>query len=107
LPGALLPDGAQLIAITSDPDEAQRAPMGDALVADVRLALSALRDAVSESDRTAPEPLPPLPDPEDSDPVSASAVVQALADVWPEEGIAVVEAPSATLALRNRLKLSK
>ena len=26
---------------------------------------------------------------------------------WPEDGIAVVEAPSATLAVRNRLKLSK
>jgi benzoylformate decarboxylase len=33
--------------------------------------------------------------------------MQALADVWPEDGIAVVEAPSATLAVRNRLKLSK
>src|SRR5580700_6789257 len=31
----------------------------------------------------------------------------ALAEVWPEEAIAVVEAPSSTVALRNRLRLSR
>jgi benzoylformate decarboxylase len=80
--------------------------MGDAVVADVRATLGALVDAVTESDREAPEPLPPPPEPEPTDPISASAAVQALADVWPYEGIAVVEAPSATLAVRNRLRLS-
>jgi benzoylformate decarboxylase len=106
IPGPLLPEGTRLVAITSDPDEAQRAPMGDAVVADVRATLAALVDDVAHSDREELEPLPPLPPPEESDPISASAAAQALADVWPEEGIAVVEAPSATLALRNRLKLS-
>jgi benzoylformate decarboxylase len=81
--------------------------MGDAVVADVRATLGALVDDVTESDREAPEPLPAPPDPEVSDPISPSAAVQALAEVWPEDGIAVVEAPSATLAVRNRLKLSK
>jgi benzoylformate decarboxylase len=33
--------------------------------------------------------------------------VSALADVWPEDGIAVVETPSSTIALRNRLRLSR
>ncbi len=42
IPGPLLPEGAELVAITSDPDEASRAPMGDAIVADPRLALEAL-----------------------------------------------------------------
>jgi benzoylformate decarboxylase len=107
IPGPLLPEGTRLIAITSDPDEAQRAPMGDAVVADVRATLAALMDAVAESERDAPEPPPPPPEPELSEPISPSAAVQALADVWPEDGIAVVEAPSATLAVRNRLRLSK
>jgi benzoylformate decarboxylase len=107
IPGPLLPEGTRLVAITSDPDEAQRAPMGDAVVADVRATLAALVDDVSESDREPPEALPPPPTPEESDPISASAAVQALADVWPEDAIAVVEAPSSTLAVRNRLKLSK
>jgi benzoylformate decarboxylase len=107
IPGPLLPEGTQLVAITSDPDEAQRAPMGDAIVADVRATLGQLIDAVTESDREAPEAQWPPPDPEEMDPVNPSAIAQALADVWPADGIAVVEAPSATLALRNRLKLSK
>jgi benzoylformate decarboxylase len=107
IPGPLLAEGTRLVAITSDPDEAQRAPMGDAVVADVRVTLGALVDAVTESDREAPEALWPPPDPEEMDPVNPSAIAQALADVWPEDGIAVVESPSATLAIRNRLKLSK
>jgi benzoylformate decarboxylase len=107
IPGPLLREGTRLLAVTSDPDEAQRAPMGDAVVADVRATLGALVDAVTESDREAPEPLPPSGDPEESDPIGASAVAQALADVWPDDGIAVVESPSATLAVRARLKLSK
>jgi benzoylformate decarboxylase len=107
IPGALLADGTELVAITSDPDEAQRAPLGDAVVADVRLTIEALLDAVGEADRSAPEAPWPPPDPEESDPIQPSAAVQALADVWPEDGIAVVESPSATLAVRNRLKLSK
>jgi benzoylformate decarboxylase len=80
--------------------------MGDAVVADVRATLAELLDVVAHSDREAPEPLPPPPAPEESDPISPAAAVQALADVWPEEGIAVVESPSATLALRSRLRLS-
>ncbi len=35
VPGPLLAEGTSLVAITSDPDEAARAPMGDAVVADV------------------------------------------------------------------------
>jgi benzoylformate decarboxylase len=31
----------------------------------------------------------------------------ALADAWPDDAIAVVEAPSCTLALRNRLRISQ
>src|SRR3954447_23234047 len=107
IPGPLLPEGTRLIAITSDPDEAQRAPMGDAVVADVCATLEALLDAVGESDREAPEALPAPGPPDESDPISAGAAVQALADVWPEDAIAVVESPSATLAIRNRLRLSK
>ncbi len=107
IPGSLLPDGASLVAITSDPDEAARAPMGDAVVADVRLTLVALLGELETSDRTAPEPLPPAEAPPDSDPISPSAAVAALADVFPEDGIVVVESPSGTLAVRNRLRLSQ
>src|SRR5438067_3802245 len=39
IPGSLLPEGASLVAITSDPDEAARAPMGEASEAYVPLTL--------------------------------------------------------------------
>jgi benzoylformate decarboxylase len=39
--------------------------------------------------------------------MSASAAVAALAEVFPDDGIVVVESPSATLAVRNRLRLSR
>jgi benzoylformate decarboxylase len=107
IPGPLLPDGAKLVAITSDPDEAARAPMGDALVADVKLTLEALLAEVPESSRPTPAPnegpqeIPP------SDPLNPSTVHTALAEVLPEDGIVVLESPSSTLALRNQLRLSR
>src|SRR3954451_18570492 len=62
IPGPLLPEGTKLVAITSDPDEAARAPMGDAIVADVRLTLERLATEVGEADREAP-PIRPEPGP--------------------------------------------
>jgi benzoylformate decarboxylase len=107
IPGPLLPDGTSLVAITSDPDEAARAPMGDAIVADVRLTLEALLDALPESDRPSPQPRPDPEPPPDSQPANPSAVFAALAEVFPEHGIVVLESPSSTLALRNRLRISR
>jgi benzoylformate decarboxylase len=106
IPGPLLADGTELVAITSDPSEASRAPMGDAILGDVGLALAQLAELVGEADRTAPEPRPNPPEPQEADPMSGSEAMAALAEVWPEDGIAVVETPSTTLALRNRLRLS-
>jgi len=107
IPGPLLPEGAALVAITSDPDEAARAPMGDAIVADVRLTLEALLDAVPESDRPPPEPLPAPEPPPEADPISPSTVHAALGDLLPDDGIVVLESPSSTMALRNQLRLSR
>jgi benzoylformate decarboxylase len=107
IPGPLLPEGASLVVITSDPDEAARAPMGDALVADVRLTLDALLDSVGEADRDAPPERPPPDEPPDSDPMSGTEAMRALAGVWPEDAIAVVETPSSTAALRNQIRISR
>lgn len=107
LPGPLLPEGATLVAITSDPDEASRAPMGDAIVADVKLTLVRLLEEVGESDRDPGESLPqPSAGPE-QDPITGTAAMNALAGVFPDDAIVVLEAPSSTLALRNQLRLSR
>jgi benzoylformate decarboxylase len=107
IPGRLLPEGAELVEITSDPDEAARAPMGEAIVADVKLTLERLLDEVGESDRDPGEPLPdPVAGPEES-PITGTAAMNALAAAFPDDGIIVLEAPSATLAARNQLRLSR
>jgi benzoylformate decarboxylase len=106
VPGPLLADGTALVAVTADPDEAARAPMGDAFVADPALTLAALAATAGESDRTPP---PSRPAPEAvplTDPMSPSTAMRALAEVFPQDGIVVLESPSATLALRNQLRLS-
>jgi benzoylformate decarboxylase len=107
IPGPLLPEGAKLVAITSDPDEAVRAPMGDAIVADVKLTLEALLEAVPESGRAVPEPNQPPGEIPATDPLNASTVHSALAEVLPEDAIVVLESPSSTLALRNQLRISR
>jgi len=107
IPGPLLPEGAQLVAITADPDEAARAPMGDAIVADVGLTLEALLAAVPESDREPPEAVQPPEYPPESDPLSPSTVHGTLAELFPEDGIVVLESPSSTMALRNQFRLSR
>jgi benzoylformate decarboxylase len=109
IPGPLLTPGTELVAITSDPGEAARAPMGDAIVGDVRLALERLVDLVGEADRSAPPARPAPGDPPAADPpgrLSGSQAMAALADAWRDDAIAVVETPSSTLALRNRLRIS-
>jgi benzoylformate decarboxylase len=107
LPGQLLPDGARLVQITSDPAEAARAPMGEAIVGDVALALAVLLEKAGDSDRQPPAARPAPGDPVEAEPMSGSSAMAALAEVWPEDGIAVVETPSSTVTLRNRLRLSK
>jgi benzoylformate decarboxylase len=109
LPGPLLPEGAALVQVTSDPDEAARAPMGDAIVADPALTLRALLHEVEESDREAPAARPaaePLADP-GATPLTATAALDALAGVFPDDGIAVNESPSNVLAFRDRVRVNR
>ncbi|MDQ3573200.1 MAG: thiamine pyrophosphate-dependent enzyme, partial [Actinomycetota bacterium] len=44
---------------------------------------------------------------EDADPITGTAAMHALRGVFPDDGIIVLEAPSATLAVRNQLRLSR
>ncbi len=107
IPGPLLAEGTSLVAVTSDPDEAARAPMGDAIVADVALTLEALLAELEDSDREPPAARPAPEPPPETDPLNPGTVHAALAEVFPEEGIVVLESPSSTLALRNQLRLGR
>jgi benzoylformate decarboxylase len=108
IPGDFLAEGTELVAITCDPDEAARAPMGEAIVADVGLTLRALADELSEpADREPPparaelEPFPP------GEQLSGGEVHAVLAELFPKDGVIVLESPSSTAALRNQLRLSQ
>ncbi|MCW3019887.1 MAG: hypothetical protein JWN10_2195 [Solirubrobacterales bacterium] len=108
IPGEFLPDGAELVAITNDPDEAARAPMGDAIVADVALTLRALVHELSEpSDREPPPPRTEIDAPAPGEQLSGGEVHATLAEVLPADGIVVLESPSSTAALRSRLRISR
>ena len=111
IPGAAAARGRPtLVAITSDPDEAARAPMGDAIVADVALTLDALLgDARRASDRDAPPGRGRRPrSPTDGEPLSSAAPsTRRSPRCSPSDGIVVLESPSSTLALRNQLRLSR
>jgi len=113
IPGPALGAATALVAITNDPDEAARAPMGDAIVADVALTLEALLVALEGAvvEREPPAPLAPPPAAGDDDepgaPVDAGDVHGVLASLLADDAIAVLESPSSTMAFRNRLRLSR
>jgi benzoylformate decarboxylase len=109
IPGPLLGETTQLVALTSDPGEAARAPMGEAVVGDVGLALERLVALVPEATRDAPAPRPEPGDPPAADPpdrLSGSQAMAALAEAITDDVIIVLESPSCTLSLRNRLRIS-
>jgi benzoylformate decarboxylase len=113
LAGPLLPDGTSLVMLTADSTDAARAPMGEAILGDVGLGLRALAELCGAADASRSladprgEPAAPSAAPEGSDRLSGSHALASLRSVWPDDGICVVEAPSSTLAIRNRLRLSR
>ena len=114
LPGDLLPEGAELVVITSDPEEAARAPMGEAIVADVKLTLDALLTELGGEDP--PGPFPSSARARWTPPTSASspAARSAAPRRWPRSappspttGSSSSRRPSSTMALRNQLRISR
>ena len=68
---------------------------------------AALRDVDVLALPTVAGGAPRLTDPDAAGHFSDAAAIDALADVWPDGGIVVLEAPSATLAVRNRIRASR
>ena len=107
LPGEMLPEGTELWHVTSDPDEAARAQVGNAAVGDAAAFLEALGERVGESDREQPPAREPAPAPDESDPMPAGAAFDVLSGVLGGDEILVNESPSNALAFRARVKPSK
>ncbi|WP_369370018.1 benzoylformate decarboxylase [Promicromonospora sp. Populi] len=107
-PGDYLPEGTRLLHITCDPGEAARAPMGDAIVADIGQAVRALSDAVAPAARPAPDPrdLPPVPDDDGSGRLDPATVLAAVAQGAPHDAIFVKESTSTTAMVFDHLDLT-
>ena len=96
--GEYLPEGAELLQITSDPYDAGAAIVGDSLLGDARLALEALNEAIPE---VKSRPVPPaaphtelkLPTPPNS-PLTALEAFAALSELRPANAILVNETAS-------------
>ena len=99
VPSRLVPAGTQVVMVSDDPDEIARAPLGDALLADPGLVLSALA-AVARSRAEATRPLPPqrarptAPEPAGGPRPSAAEVFAALGPALPTQLRITNESPS-------------
>jgi benzoylformate decarboxylase len=108
VPGAYLPEGAELVAVTSDPAEAARAPIGDAIVADPQLLLCQLAAAVAPSERPLPQPRLRLgPATDKTVPLSPETVFDVLNEVKPDEAVIVNESTSNTESFWQRVALDR
>jgi benzoylformate decarboxylase len=107
-PGDYLPAGAQLLAITCDVQEAARAPMGDAIIADIGLTLRALLEQLPQSDRPMPHARRrPEPAPEEPGPLRPERVFDILDEMAPRNAIYLNESTSTTNILWQRLRMSE
>jgi benzoylformate decarboxylase len=107
-PGAYLPEGAVLIAVTSDAQEAARAPVGDAIVGDIHATLETLADTVRQSDRRPPTRQPrPAPAEIGPGPLSPEAVFDVIAARAPNNAIYLNESTSTINVLWQRLPLQE
>jgi benzoylformate decarboxylase len=107
IPGPVLPEQTALMLVTDDPEEAARAPAGDAIVADVRLTLEALVAEAQASERPAPAARPGPEPPAGADPPAAADAMAALGEVLPREAVVVNESPSNMIAFRNQVRPSQ
>lgn len=108
MPGEFLPEGAALVQVTDDADEAARAPMGDALVADPALTLARLVELVPAADRPAPAPRPvPAKVSYEATPPAADAVFAIVAETLPDDAVIVNESPSNLPAQRDQVRLDR
>ena len=92
--GPYLPEGTELVALTADPSQAARAPVGDAIVGDPAQALAMLAARVTPAERARPERrIPPAAD-RSAVPMQPDALLDVLRDRVPADAAFASEVPS-------------
>src|ERR1700744_6402105 len=108
VPGPYLPQGTSLIHITNDPDEAARAPVGDAIIADVRSAAQALLAAAKPTQRPAPPPQAAVPDVEQAQaPLKPETLWAAVGHAAPADTLWVSEAGSNEFRITSGIRMAR
>lgn len=108
IPGPYLPEGTELVHLTRDPGEAAKAPVGEAIVGDLRLAVQALlAEPAPTAARTPPKSRPAPQAPEDSKPMSPAAVFAVLARTLPADTLWVNESPSNIQAFQDQIRVGR
>jgi benzoylformate decarboxylase len=93
--GPLLPDGTEVVALTADPSQAARAPIGDAIVGDPAVALALLASQVAAGDPARLPERAALPEADRSaSPMQPAALLDVLRDRVPADAVYASEAPS-------------
>lgn len=94
-PGSYLPDGTHVVMITADPDQAARAPMGEAIVGDPVVAMQQLDRLVKPIPRKLPARTKTLASsPSGSDKITVKQFNDVLAQVCPPDAAFTSESPS-------------
>jgi benzoylformate decarboxylase len=106
MPGPILPSGTRLIHLTDDPDEAARAPAGDAVVGDVRVALERLAAAAPAVSRPLPAPRKPPRDVPQTAPISVAFAMRCLAQAMPADCVVAEESASSRAEFYDQIRIA-
>jgi benzoylformate decarboxylase len=102
--GPHIPPGATLVQLTDDPAAAAWAPVGLAIVTNLKLGVTALLQHPPPAMRPAPAARPPAPPPP-SDRLTDAYLMQRIAALRPAGSIVVEEAPSSRGAMQAHLPM--
>jgi benzoylformate decarboxylase len=103
--GPFITAGTQLFQVVDDPALVAMAPVGQAVLSTLRLALEHLLDNVTPCSSAARGRMP-LPPPVASDPMSPAYVMDTIARVMPADAVIVEEAPSHRNAMHDHLPIT-
>jgi benzoylformate decarboxylase len=103
-PGDPLPHGTRLIQLTDSAEEAARAVIGESYLCDPGRACATLVELLPETTRTAPEPVPPSPEPKVDKIITADYVYYMVEKLRPMDSIITQESLSTLGQLRDRIR---
>ena len=108
VPGSYLPNGAALIQVTDDPDEAAKAIVGDSLVSDAGLFLTAILPLIQARNNPSKAPLRAAPKTAGHEqPLTPLAVFATLKAHSPEALLVTNESPSNTADFQDQFRFDK